>query len=80
MQIGRVCRTISQAEPVIRTCTLTGMGMSQATYARELEKLERGVEILVATPGKAVDLIQREVLQLGHLQVCVNASKYVVMI
>ncbi len=38
---------------------------------RQLRELSRGVDIVVATPGRAIDHLQRGTLQLGDLQVVV---------
>jgi superfamily II DNA/RNA helicase len=48
--------------------------MSQELYAREMEKLKRGVELLVATPGKAEDLLAEGMLQLNDTQVRVSST------
>jgi ATP-dependent RNA helicase RhlE len=36
-------------------------------YARQIETLQRGVDILVATPGRLLDLIERGNVKLGHV-------------
>ncbi|WP_086666340.1 DEAD/DEAH box helicase [Lentzea kentuckyensis] len=38
---------------------------------RQLRELSRGVDVVVATPGRAIDHLQRGTLQLGDLQVVV---------
>lgn len=43
-----------------------GVGMD-----RQIRALERGVEVVIATPGRCIDLIERGVLDLGSLAVVV---------
>jgi superfamily II DNA/RNA helicase len=38
-------------------------------YGRQIDALARGVDILVATPGRLVDLIERQVCDLGAIEV-----------
>ncbi|MFI6095426.1 DEAD/DEAH box helicase [Lentzea sp. NPDC051213] len=38
---------------------------------RQLRELSRGVDVVVATPGRAIDHLQRGTLQLGELQIVV---------
>jgi ATP-dependent RNA helicase DeaD len=36
-------------------------------YSRQISRLKRGVDIVVGTPGRILDLIQKEVLDLSHV-------------
>ena len=47
----------------LRLCTVVG-GLG---YARQIETLQRGVDILVATPGRLLDLIERGNVKLGQV-------------
>jgi ATP-dependent RNA helicase RhlE len=47
----------------LRLCTVVG-GLG---YGRQIETLQRGVDILVATPGRLLDLIERGNVKLGHV-------------
>ena len=38
------------------------------SYTRQLSALKRGVDIIVATPGRMIDYLDRKVLNLGNLQ------------
>lgn len=40
-------------------------------YAPQIEKLKRGVDIVAGTPGRLIDLIEKGVLQLDHVNVLV---------
>ncbi len=50
-----------------------GLGLRLATvvgglgYGRQIETLARGVDILVATPGRLLDLVERGNVKLGHV-------------
>jgi ATP-dependent RNA helicase RhlE len=47
----------------LRLCTVVG-GLG---YARQIETLARGVDILIATPGRLLDLVERGNVKLGHV-------------
>ncbi len=47
----------------LRLCTVVG-GLG---YGRQIETLARGVDILVATPGRLLDLVERGNVKLGHV-------------
>ena len=47
----------------LRLCTVVG-GLG---YGRQIEQLQRGVDILVATPGRLLDLIERGNVKLGQV-------------
>ena len=40
-------------------------------YEHQLSTLSRGVEVVVGTPGRLLDLVDREALDLGHIKVLV---------
>jgi ATP-dependent RNA helicase DeaD len=37
-------------------------------YGRQISRLQKGVDVVVGTPGRLIDLIEREVLDLGRVQ------------
>ncbi len=47
----------------LRLCTVVG-GLG---YARQIETLARGVDILIATPGRLLDLVERGNVKLGQV-------------
>ena len=47
----------------LRLCTVVG-GLG---YARQIETLARGVDILIATPGRLLDLVERGNVKLGNV-------------
>src|ERR1700759_4885871 len=47
----------------LRLCTVVG-GLG---YGRQIETLQRGVDILVATPGRLLDLMERGNVKLGNV-------------
>ena len=49
----------------LRLCTVVG-GLG---YGRQIETLARGVDILVATPGRLLDLVERGNVKLGNVDV-----------
>ncbi len=42
-----------------------------APYGRQIDALSRGVDVLVATPGRLVDLIERRACRLDQVEICV---------
>ena len=40
-------------------------------YARQISRLQKGVDIVVGTPGRLIDLIERKSLDLSHVRVLV---------
>ncbi|HAF60722.1 MAG TPA: RNA helicase [Anaerolineaceae bacterium] len=40
-------------------------------YARQITRLQKGVDVVVGTPGRLIDLMKKEVLDLSHVQVVV---------
>ncbi|OUO90882.1 DEAD/DEAH box helicase [Gordonibacter sp. An230] len=65
-QIGEVCGTIA-ASTHHRILTVVG-GLS---YEPQISKLKRGVDVLIATPGRLVDLMERGAARLGDVEVLV---------
>ncbi len=65
-QIGEVCGSIATATHH-RILTIVG-GMS---YEPQIRQLKRGVDILIATPGRLVDLMEQGAVRLGNVNVLV---------
>lgn len=65
-QIGEVCDTISQSTHH-RILTVVG-GLS---YDPQIRALNRGVDVLIATPGRLVDLMEQGAAHLGNVEVLV---------
>lgn len=65
-QIGQVCETISGATHH-RVLTVVG-GLS---YKPQTERLRRGVDVLIATPGRLIDLMDQKAVRLGDVQALV---------
>lgn len=66
MQVHDVLRPLAQA--MGRSVVLVAGGMS---YTPQLRALERGVDIVVATPGRLIDLMERGSAQLDEVRVVV---------
>ena len=65
-QIGEVCTAIA-ASTHHRILTVVG-GLS---YEPQIKKLRHGVDILIATPGRLVDLMEQKAVRLGDVEVLV---------
>ncbi len=65
-QIGSVCRTISN-ETDHFVATLFG----GTKYGPQMNKLRKGVDIIIATPGRLLDLRERGVVELQDIDVLV---------
>jgi ATP-dependent RNA helicase RhlE len=65
-QIDKVATTIAQQTKHKVLVAVGGVG-----YNHQLNALAHGVDILVATPGRLLDLIDRKALHLGNIQVLV---------
>ena len=65
-QIGQVCETIAGATHH-RVLTVVG-GLS---YKPQTERLRRGVDVLIATPGRLIDLMDQKAVRLGDVQALV---------
>ena len=66
MQIGKVCSTIAKATHH-RIATIVG-GVS---YEPQKKQLKSGVDILIATPGRLIDLLEQQALKLKKVEVLV---------
>ena len=65
-QIGEVCTAIA-ASTHHRILTVVG-GLS---YDPQIKKLKHGVDILIATPGRLMDLMEQKAARLGDVEVLV---------
>lgn len=65
-QIGEVCDTIAQATHH-RILTVVG-GLS---YKPQIDRLRRGVDVLVATPGRLIDLMEQSAVRLDDVEALV---------
>ncbi|OHX13968.1 DEAD/DEAH box helicase [Chromobacterium sphagni] len=65
-QIGENVKSYTKYLPLRATTVYGGMNMDPQT-----QELRRGVEILIATPGRLLDHIQQKNLQLGKVEVLV---------
>ena len=65
-QLGEVCTAIA-ASTHHRILTVVG-GLS---YTPQINKLKHGVDILIATPGRLVDLMEQGAVRLGDVEVLV---------
>ncbi len=65
-QIGEVCTAIAVSTHH-RILTVVG-GLS---YGPQRERLKRGVDVLIATPGRLVDLMEQQAVRLGNVEVLV---------
>ncbi|KAB1159297.1 DEAD/DEAH box helicase [Tenacibaculum aiptasiae] len=64
VQIGRNIEDFSKYLPNLKVATVYG----GANIEEQIKKLKRGVQIVVGTPGRTVDLIKRRALKLGNVQ------------
>lgn len=65
-QIAEVCETIAE-ETHHRILSVVG-GVS---YDPQIKKLKGGVDVLIATPGRLIDLMEREAVKLGNVEILV---------
>lgn len=65
-QIAETLSALAQGGP-LKVVTVVG----GASLNRQAEKLGRGTDVLVATPGRLIDLLERRALTLGEVQVLV---------
>lgn len=65
-QIGEVCSVVAR-HTNLRVFTVVG-GVS---YNPQIAQLRRGVDVLIATPGRLVDLMGQNAVKLGDVQVLV---------
>ncbi|GMN42287.1 hypothetical protein TIFTF001_011497 [Ficus carica] len=66
-QVLGVCRSMSKSGVPFRSMVVTG-GFRQRT---QLENLQQGVDVLIATPGRFMFLMKERVLQLSNLRCAV---------
>lgn len=66
MQIGEVCSTIAKATHH-RIATVVG-GVS---YEPQKKQLKSGVDVLIATPGRLIDLMEQQAVKLKNVEVLV---------
>ena len=64
VQIGKNIEDFSKYLPNLKVATVYG----GANIDEQIRKLKRGVQIVVGTPGRTVDLINRRALKLGNVQ------------
>ena len=65
-QIDHVCFTLAKAS---RHRVLTVIGGT--SYKGQIDRLKRGIDILIATPGRLFDLMERHVVRLDDVEVLV---------
>jgi ATP-dependent RNA helicase RhlE len=66
VQVHESVQRYSKYVPLRSTCIYGGVDMRAQT-----EELRRGVEIVVATPGRLLDHVQQKTLQLGQVEILV---------
>ncbi|MGQ3678366.1 DEAD/DEAH box helicase [Tenacibaculum discolor] len=64
VQIGKNIEDFSKYLPNLKVATVYG----GANIDEQIKKLKKGVQIVVGTPGRTVDLIKRRALKLGNVQ------------
>ncbi|MEE3999124.1 DEAD/DEAH box helicase [Tenacibaculum sp. FZY0031] len=64
VQIGKNIEDFSKYLPNLKVATVYG----GANIEEQIKKLKKGVQIVVGTPGRTVDLIKRRALKLGNVQ------------
>ncbi len=64
VQIGRNIEEFSKYLPNLKVATVYG----GTNIDEQIRKLKRGVQIVVGTPGRTVDLINRRALKLGNVR------------
>ncbi|MFZ2739321.1 MAG: DEAD/DEAH box helicase [Burkholderiaceae bacterium] len=65
-QVEESVRIYGKNLPLTSTVVFGGVGMNP-----QITKVKKGVDILVATPGRLLDLLQQGVLDLGQVQILV---------
>ena len=66
MQIDEVCRTIAKRTKHRVVCLVGGV-----SYGPQVEKLERGCDVIISTPGRLLDLIGQGAAHLDQVQTLV---------
>ena len=65
-QVDESFRTYGKHSPLRHALVFGGVGA-----ARQIKALKPGVDILVATPGRLIDLLKQEHVDLGHVEILV---------
>lgn len=65
-QIDRTIAPLARAMGLTTTTVFGGVGQRP-----QVDALSRGVDIVIATPGRLEDLLQQRHVDLGHIEVCV---------
>ncbi len=65
-QVGESVTTYGQFLPLTAATVFGGVGIGP-----QIKALRRGVDILIATPGRLLDLVEQRALDLGQLEVLV---------
>lgn len=66
MQIQEVCGTIAKKRG-LRVCNVVG----GVKIDPQIDRLARGVDVLIATPGRLIDLMNQKAVDLAHVQILV---------
>lgn len=64
MQISKDLVTYKKHKTGINTCAVYG----GASIVDQLKEIKRGVQIVVATPGRLIDVIERKAIDLSHIR------------
>jgi superfamily II DNA/RNA helicase len=65
-QVADALRPLGEALGLKLACVFGG-----APYGRQIEALDRGVDVVVATPGRLIDLIEKRACVLGAIEIAV---------
>lgn len=63
LQICEVCDTIAACTKARVYCVVGGV-----SYNPQIEKLKSGVDVLIATPGRLIDLLKQDHVDLSHVK------------
>ncbi|WP_432537241.1 DEAD/DEAH box helicase [Kineococcus arenarius] len=66
MQVADALRPLGDALDLRMSVVVGGV-----PYSRQMAALSRGIDVLIATPGRLVDLIERDAVSLGEVDVAV---------
>ncbi len=66
MQVHESVQTYGKHVPLRSTCIYGGVDMNP-----QIQELRRGIEIVVATPGRLLDHVQQKTIQLGQVEILV---------
>jgi len=66
MQVHESVQTYGKFMPLRSTCIYGGVDMNP-----QIQELRRGIEIVVATPGRLLDHVQQKTIQLGQVEILV---------